>query len=65
VVRSRHRYALCSEEYPRKTHRQEPGGGGKLMGSGGRSVWVADALEDPEVGVGGSGAEKGKVGRGG
>jgi hypothetical protein len=32
------------------------------MGSGGRDVWVAGASEDQEVGVGGGGAEKGKVG---
>jgi hypothetical protein len=25
MVRSRHWYPLCSEEYPRKTHRQEQG----------------------------------------
>jgi hypothetical protein len=32
MVRSRHRYPLCSKEYPRKTHRQERGGGGSLWG---------------------------------
>jgi hypothetical protein len=32
------------------------------MGSGGRCVRVAGAPEDLEVGIGGSGAEEGKVG---
>jgi hypothetical protein len=52
---------LCSEEYPRKALAVRRG---ELMGSGGRDVWVAGASEDQEVGVGGGGAEKGKVGQG-
>jgi hypothetical protein len=35
---------------------------GELTGSGGRGVRVSGASEDPEVGIGGSGVEKGKVG---
>jgi hypothetical protein len=35
------------------------------MGSSGRGVRVAGTPEDPEVGIGGSGAEKSKVGCGG
>jgi hypothetical protein len=34
---------------------------GELMVSSGRGVWVAGAPEDTEMGVGRSGAEKGKV----
>jgi hypothetical protein len=34
------------------------------MGSTGKGVWVAGTPEDPKVGVGGSGAEKSKVGCG-
>jgi hypothetical protein len=35
------------------------------MGSSDRGVWVAGTHEDPKVGIGGSGAEKSKVGCGG
>jgi hypothetical protein len=45
----------------RHTNRNE----GELMGSGGKGVQVASTPKDPKVGVGGSGVEKSKVGRGG
>jgi hypothetical protein len=38
------------------------GSGSELMGSGGREIRVAGAPEEPEVGVGESGVEEGKVG---
>jgi hypothetical protein len=37
-------------------------GGGELMESNGREVGIAGALEDPKVGVRGSGGKGGKVG---
>jgi hypothetical protein len=41
------------------------GGGGELMGSGGREVRIVDTPKDSKVSVRGSGAEEGNMGRGG
>jgi hypothetical protein len=38
------------------------GAKGELMGSSGREIGIVGAPKDPKVGVGGSGAEEGKVG---
>jgi hypothetical protein len=58
---SRHRYPIV----PRSTQgRRTNRSGGRAYGSDGRSVWVAGAPNDTEVGVGGCGVEQGKVSEG-